>query len=710
MALARNVISVVIVAAVLAGLPTVSVGLAYVRRESATLPGLGAVESWKPRSTSVIRAADGTETGRFASEDRVVVPLSGIPPRLAQAFVSAEDRTFWTHKGIDPAAIVRAAVTDIRTRGTKRAVGASTIDQQVIKNLVNGGGATFHRKVREALLAIRLDREVGKPRVLEIYLNAVYLGEGAYGVGAASLAYFGKPVADLDLAGMALLAGLPKGPGNYDPARHPAAALGRRHYVLARMLADSAISAEEMSLADATPLPMPLRSSTGGGATSWFAEEARREVVSRFGAGALYGGGLTVETNEDPSLQKAAEASLRSGLVAYDRRHGWRGPLAHVDASIGAPALRSFPVPDGAGSWRLALVTASALDADVVFSDGTTATLAGTDLGWARQAGGGRAPRTASEILAVGDVVLTDTEDGRASLVQVPQVEGSLVAMESSSGKVLAVVGGFGAGTGGFDRAVQSRRQPGSTFKPFIYLTALEKGFGADSPVLDSPVSIDLGPASGVWEPGSDGDRGMGLLPLGRALELSRNFASVRLLYDLGLPAVENTVKAFGIYPALPNWAAALGALETTDLELTAAYAAMANGGTKVVPSFVQSARDPEGKELWPRDTPSAAPVAPAAALVALRSMLQGVARRGTAARALSALPFDIGGKTGTTNDNRDAWFVGFAGGLAVGVHIGFDLPRSLGAEETGGAAAAPVFGDFVRRAARLRPTLVPAR
>jgi penicillin-binding protein 1A len=708
---ARNLISAGVLALLASTAVGSSVGVAFVRREAQHLPGLTGVTNWHPRSTTVMLAADGSVLGRFATENRTVIPLAAIPPTLIQAFVSAEDKTFWTHKGIDPAAIARALITDIRYHGSRRRpIGASTIDQQVVKNLIVGDQTSLRRKIREALLAVKLDRELGKKKVMETYLNEVYLGSGAYGVAAASSAYFGKAPDRLDLAEMAFIAGMPKGPGNYDPVKHPDAALARRAYVLGRMTADGAVTPDQAAEAAREPLPTPARPSSGGPAEGWFSEAARRESSKLLGTSAVYGGGFTIRTSEDPVLQQEAEQSLRDGLTDYDRRHGWRGPLARLPAGTDliqsrswAPYLAAIKLPDGADGWSAAVVLSAGRDAIIGFADGGTITLPLSSLAWARPVTGpgmGAVPRRASDILSPGDIVMIDRSGGEPEMRQIPQAEGALVAIEAATGRVLAIAGGFSSTAGAFDRVTQSFRQPGSTFKPFIYLTALEKGYDGTSPLLDSPVSIDLGANSAAWEPASDGDRGMGLITLRKGLEMSRNFASVRLLYDLGLPAVEDTVKKFGLYPALPNFAAALGALDTSDLALTSAYATFANGGHKVDPTLLDEIDGPDGKPVWKRPSePSGGypQIADPVAVAHLRSILEGVVRHGTAARELAGINLPIAGKTGTTNDNRDAWFVGFTPSMAVGVHIGFDHPASLGPKEFGALAAAPVFGQFVQ-------------
>ena len=725
MRMVRRWISAFVLLAVLLAVPAVSVGIALVRREAAQLPDVAAMASRRPAQTSTLIASDGSVMGQFAEQNRTPVGLDGVPALVQQAFVSAEDRGFWRHDGVDPFAVARALVTNLRNRGSgRRPLGASTITQQLVKNVMTGDERSLRRKVREALLAVRLEREVGKRRVLEIYLNEIYLGQGAYGVAAASEVYFGKDLYALTLAEAAFLAVLPKGPSNYDPVRRPDAALARRAYVLGRMAEDGAVTRAQADAAQAEPLPRPAGKALGGPAEGYFAEEARREIVASLGASALYRGGLTVRTSMHPGMQALAEKSLRDGLVEYDRRHGWRGALGSIPpASLADPAawkraLISVDPPPGAGDWRLAAVLGfdRSGSASLGMEDGSAASLGAEGVRWARRAGArglGTVPRSPRDVLRSGDVVLvSESAPGRLELRQMPEVEGALVAMEVRTGRVLALAGGFSHERSSYDRAVQSVRQPGSTFKPFVYLTAFENGYDPTSPLLDSPIAIDPGGGAPRWRPGADGGAGWGLISARRALENSRNLASVRLLYDLGLEAVGNTARRFGIYDRTLSFSAALGSLEVNDLRLTAAYAMLANGGHRITPTLIDAVDGPGGAPVARRaETPmdESTRIADPVAVAQLVSVLEGVVRRGTGAASLAKIPLAIAGKTGTTNDNVDAWFVGFTPDIAVGVHVGFDDPEPLGGEEFGGRAAAPVFGAFVRGAALLRPPSAPS-
>jgi len=721
MGFVRRLLSAVFLLGLIAAVLAAAVGTALVKREASGLPSVSAVGDRRPALTSRIFAQDGSLLGEFAEQNRTAVPLDAVPPLVQQAFVSAEDRSFWRHQGIDPVAIVRATLSNLRNRHSgRRMIGASTITQQVVKNELVGDEQSMRRKLREALLAVHLEREIGKRRVLEIYLNGIYLGQGAYGVAAAADAYFGKPLSDLSLADAALLAAMPKGPANYDPVRRPDAALARRAYVLKRMAEDGAVSPEQAAAAQSEPLPRPSGHPLGGPADGYFAEEVRRQVIGTLGAPTLYRGGLTVRTSMDPQLQALAEKALREGLSEYDRRHGWSGPIGTLpsgtkfsDPASWRPALLDVEQPAGAEDWRTAAVLGFERSGSAVLGmpDGSVARMAADGMRWARRItarGLGPEPRSPRDALRQGDVVLVaETAPGQFGLRQIPQVDGALVAMEVRTGRVLAVAGGFSHERSSFDRAIQSVRQPGSAFKPFVYLTAFQNGWDPTSPVMDSPVSIDVGGGAPRWRPGADGGGGWGLITARRALENSRNLASVRLLYELGLDQVGETARRFGVYDSLPSFAAALGALEVSDLRLTAAYAMIANGGHRLTPTLIDSIVGPDGAVTARRaDAPmdESARIADPVAVAQLTSVLEGVVRRGTAAQSLGRIPLPIAGKTGTTNDNVDAWFVGFTPDIAVGVHIGFDRPEPLGPDEFGGRSAAPIFGEFIKGALALHP------
>lgn len=673
--------------------------LSLARREIPTLPDHGQLRTYVPALASEIRAGDGSLIARIADENRRFVPIATIPPLVAAAFISAEDRNFRRHHGVDVSALFRAAL--VKVRGGARQIGGSTITQQVVKNLLVGDERTFRRKIREAVVALRLERDVPKDRILEIYLNEVYLGSGAYGVAAAADAYFGKTLDRLDAGEAAMLAGMPKAPTAADPRRHPERARERRDYVLRRMAEDGAITQEAARAFAARPVAVIARRPVEDPRYGWFAAATRRALNERLGPSVVGRGGLEVRTTLDPFLQDKAEEVLRRNLVQIDRRSGWRGPEERLRPPFTAAAVPEEP--QGAEPWRSGVVVEAGRAARVLLRDGRTVEIAPEGFAWT-----GR--RTASAFLAPGDVVLVDAGT-RPALQQMPDVEGSMAVLDPRTGDVLAIVGGWSRARSEFDRASQARRQPGSSFKTFVYLAAVSIGFDGSSPVLDVPIAIDQGPGRDWWRPSSESrEGGMGLMPMRRALELSRNMASARLLNDVGLPTVEGMLRRLGFdLPSPMPMSAALGTVETTPLAMAAGYSAIANGGVAVRPRFVASVAS-GSKEVAPGSwsgTGERVVSEVDAAIVA--DELKGVVSRGTARSAFAGYPDLVGGKTGTTNDNKDAWFVAVAPNVVVATWIGRDDARPLPAGASGGHTAAPVAREFLDAVrSRLRPDPFP--
>jgi penicillin-binding protein 1A len=730
------------------------------RSIEADLPDHSWLAEYEPPQMSRIFAADSRLMAELAQERRVFVPLDAIPAHVQNAFISAEDQNFRTHVGVDPVAILRAAVQNLRDLATgRRPVGASTITQQVAKNMLVGADVSVLRKIREAILAIRLEQAMSKDRILEIYLNEIFLGAQAYGVAAAAQTYFNRDLSELTIAEAAYLAALPKGPANYHPLRQREAAIARRNWVIGRMLADGHITAEQAAEARAAPLTArifrrPDMVAVGG----HYTEEVRRELIARFGQEATTMGGLVVRTAMDPALQEAAERSLREGLMAYDRRRGgWRGPvaqnIAHGEAEWRAALAAQPRVPGTLPEWRLAVVREVAeRQARVSFleraADGTltprTLPLLIEDHAWARpvREGGvlGPAPRRLQDILSPGDVVLVEplaatpaqgrtvaARPERAVLRQVPEVEGAVVAMEPRSGRVLAMAGGWSLDRSWFNRATQAQRQPGSSFKPFVYFPALELGIPPNQLLLDDVVEIRQ-PGQAVWRPGNYSGQPQGWVTMRTAMERSLNLVTVRLAQEIGMDRVVDTARRFGVIDNMPPFLAmALGAGETTVIRQAAAYATFVNGGFRVTPTLIDSVQDRRGRVIFRGDTrrcdacgsgPEAGPpaladqrqrVADPIAAYQMVSLLQGAVQRGTGGRAGAGLTRPVAGKTGTTDDYRDNWFVGFTPELVVAVWVGYDEPRSLGTGETGGTNAAPIFNSVVRAALRDTPA-VPFR
>mgnify|MGYP005837329167 CR=1 FL=1 len=734
------------------------------------LPEYAALIDYQPPVMSRVYAGDSRLLAELATERRIFVPIDSIPKLVQDAFVSAEDQNFWTHPGVDVMAIARAAITNLQQMGQgRRPVGASTITQQVAKNMLLGNEVSIDRKLREAILAIRIEQAMPKERVLELYLNEIFLGSGAYGVGAAAMTYFGKALEELTPAEAAYLAALPKAPNNYNPFRFPEAAKGRRDWVLERMAQDGVIDRATAEAAKATPIEVRPGRFAERVPAEWFAEEVRRQLIARFGEEATTQGGLTVRTSLDPRLQEIADRALREGQIAYDRRRGgWRGAVARIElpaerlATGWTEALAALPrTPGMLPEWRQAVVLeVIAQAAKVGFLERPerpnlpprprTLSMPLAELAWARPALGdnrlGPAPRAATDVVSVGDVVLVEPLPAepavaaargrparaalpeRAGLRQTPQVEGALVALDPSTGRVLALSGGWSFERSWFNRATQAQRQPGSAFKPFVYLAALEQGFSPVQKVLDAPFVVDLGPGQGRWRPTNYTETEFGgPTPMRVGLEKSKNLMTIRLAERVGLENVADVARRFGVIDNLErNYSMALGAGETTVLRMAAGYAAFVNGGMRVDPTLIDSVQDRNGRVIFRADArpceacrdpaPGAVPPDPPdiraratdpASAYQMVSMLQGVIQRGTGGRANIGRP--AAGKTGTTNDWLDAWFVGFTPELVVAVWIGFDEPRPLGLardNETGGLIAAPIFGQFMREALADRPAL----
>lgn len=721
-------------------------GLYVLWRYGRDLPDYSQLADYRPPVMSRMHAGDGTLIAEFAHQRRLFVPIAAMPRRVIQAFLSAEDKTFYSHPGIDFAGILSASIRNIRNIGdNRRPVGASTITQQVAKNFLLTSEVSLVRKIKEVILAFRIEYAFSKDRILELYLNEIYLGLGSYGVAAAALNYFNKSLDELSLEETAYLAALPKAPNNYHPFRHRKAAQARRDWVLNRMVEDGIISQLDAIRGASQPLLMRQPNSTRILEASYFAEEVRRELLQRYGKDRLYEDGLSVRTTLEPALQAMADANLRAGLVAYDRRHGWRGPLGRIEVSEAMglenwmTALAKVPIPRAIGTWYMAVVLALDNDrARTGISNGVEGQILFKHLAWARawRKGETLGPRVRrpDEVLSVGDVVAVtavskeekDYQPGSYALEQIPAVNGALVAMDPHTGRVLAMAGGYSYRASQFNRATQALRQPGSAFKPVVYAAALENGFTPSSLVLDAPFVIDAGPGQGKWKPANYTKRFYGPSTLRLGIEKSRNLMTVRLANYIGMDVVVDYAKRFGVMrDMLPILPMALGAGETTLLRLTTAYAMLVNGGRRVAPALIDRIQDRRGRTVFRHDERTCegcisrgwhdqkVPVIPdpraqiiqRGTAYQVTSMLEGVVQRGTGVR-IKAVGKPLAGKTGTTNNSRDTWFMGFSPDLAVGVYIGFDNPRSLGRRETGSSVAVPVFRDFMAQALENQPAI----
>jgi len=698
------------------------------------LPDHKQLADYQPATLTRLYAADGKLLAEYAREKRVFVPVAAMPKRVIEAFVAAEDQRFFTHPGIDVIGVLRAVVSNVTNPG-KRPEGASGLTQQVAKNFLLTNQATLARKIREAILAFRIEETYSKERILELYLNEIYLGSGNYGVAQAALNYFDRSLGELTLSEIAYLAALPKAPNRYHIVRNEKEAYWRRDYVLNRMQEDGYITAAEAAAAKQDKLQYRRRSATEVATADFFAEEVRRNLMAAYGEKGLYEGGLTVSTTLDPAIQTVADNALRDGLIAYDRRHGWRGPYAKIpDMSVWeeefARIAQRRPLA-GPPSWQLAVV--SKVEAQQIQIVGLPNEGEGTvpfaEMNWARPTlqnqGVGANPRGPRDVVAVGDVIVVEKVEKPAganakpypprtyALRQVPNVEGGVVVMDTQTGRVLAMSGGWSYGRSQFNRAVQAARQPGSAFKPFVYLAAMDAGFTPASIVLDAPFVYDPGHGQPLWTPKNYGGDFLRPTTVRRGLELSRNLMTVRMAQQVGMKNVVNVAKEFGVTDNMGAYLPmAIGAGETTLLRMTMAYAMLANGALEITPSLVDRVQDRNGKTVYrhePRTCQGCGeakagtkPAAPElidgrkpfhdpAAVYQVVHMMQGVTVRGTAGR-LAALGRPIAGKTGTTNDAHDNWFLGSTPDITIGIYIGFDEPRSLGGQETGGGNAVPIY------------------
>ncbi len=682
------------------------------------LPDASDLADYRPATATRVYASDGTLIGEFSDERRIYVSFDQIPEPVVQAFLAAEDRNFFSHGGVDVSGLGRAMFKNVFNAATgRRLEGGSTITQQVAKNVLLNSETSINRKVKEAILANRLEATLTKPQILELYLNEIFLGYRSYGVAAAAYNYFGKSLDQLTPDEAAYLAALPKGPNNYHPKRHPGAAKGRRDWVLGEMEQSGFITEEQLVAARARPLvtqDAPRRAAYAD--ADYFVEEARRRAIARFGPEEVNRGGYYMRTTLDPDLQSAARDALMKGLENYDRRHGWRGPWGTTDFAEGwrETALKGLRPPERR-AWRAAAVESVSGNTVRVrtAADGATGTLLTADAAWAN----------ANRQLRRGDLIFVQPSGGQFALKQVPAVNGALVAIEPQSGRVLAMVGGYSYALSSFNRATQAERQPGSAFKPFVYATALEGDYTPASIVLDAPISFAGGRNGERWTPENYSREYYGPQSLRRGLELSRNVMTVRLAEAVGMQNVVDLSKKMGVSDTLqPNLSVSLGAGETTPYRLTAAYAAFVNGGRRVNPYLIEIVQDRDGETIFsadqrrcrecsrpfsgqesPRLEARGEQVIDPITAYQMSSMLEGVVQRGTAASA-RGLGRWIGGKTGTTNEYRSAWFVGFSSDIVVGVFIGFDDNRPLGSGETGATGPVPVFTEFMQTALRKRP------
>ena len=709
------------------------------------LPSYDQLAQYTPPTISRIYSGEGRIIDEFAQERRIFAPIEEIPDIVKQAFISAEDKNFYTHHGFDARGMAAAALTAIESGGHDLR-GASTITQQVMKNFLLSGDRTGERKIKELILATRIERTLTKDKILELYLNEIFLGQNSYGVAAAAQTYFNKTLADLTPGEAAVLAAMPQAPSEYHPVRAKERVTERRNYVLREMMQNGYIDQATMAAEAAKPLlsvqngdypafreALPPR--------DYFTDEIRRQLSGSFGEDEFFGGGLTIRATIDPTMQVEAAAALRRGLEKFDRGLGiWRGTGLTLpgdvlgDEALWGPALAAVEVSRDVAGWYPAVVlevgdTSARIGIEGVADDEDGHFIPADDVTWARKrlADGtlAKKAKVAGDLVSVGDVVLvravTNDEDGsfvRWSLRQVPEIQGGFMAMDVNTGRVIAMQGGFSYQDSVFNRATPATRQPGSSFKPFVYAAALDSGYNPATIVIDAPIEVDT--PEGLWKPKNASEKYYGPAPLRTGIEQSRNLMTVRLAQEIGMETVAVYAERFGVYdPMNPYLANALGSQETTLFKMVAAYAMFANGGERVEPTLVDRVQDRWGKTVYRHDTRTCedctVPSLPAGeaprissdrervmdAITAyqLTSMMQGVIQRGTGRGISVGVP--IAGKTGTTNDAKDVWFIGFSSTIVAGCYIGYDTPRTLGSGASGGGMCGPVFQSFMTEAVK---------
>jgi len=659
---------------------------------STDLPQVDQLEHYRPSAVTELYDSRGRVIGTFALQRRVIASYDDYPEVLRNALVSIEDKDFYTHSGINFWRIAGAAYRDIESGG--KVQGASTLTMQLARNLFLSPDRSFHRKIQEALLAIQMERRLTKPQIFTLYANQIFLGHGAYGFEAASEYYFSKPARQLRLEEAALLAGLPKAPQYYSPITHPDRAQKRRNLVINAMLEDGKITAAQASEAKAKPVLLNVQRDPNSLAPN-FVEEIRRYLETRYGSDQVHEGGLRVYTSLDMDWQKAANRAVLDGLAAYERRHKWRGNLVNIVAQ--GQSLDRYQDPDWdqepeANGYVHALVTAVSPTAAQIRLGDRTATLAPNDIAWTQ--------RKLPALLVAGDIVyvkllsLDGTRHASVSLEQDSGAQGALVAIDNATGEIKAMVGGRDFNLSKFNRATQALRQVGSSFKPYVYTAVIDQGGSPDDTILDAPITFTT--PSGPYVPHNYDDKFEGVITLRRALAQSRNIPALKLADRIGIKTVIDYAHRFGVTATIPPYLpVALGSAEITLLEQTSAFSVFPNDGVRLAPRYIRKVTDYDGRVLE-EDYPDIKDVVSARTARVMTSMLREVVLHGTAVAA-SRMPYPLGGKTGTTNDFTDAWFVGFSPTLTCGVWIGYDEKKSLGAKESGGHAALPIWMDFMK-------------
>ena len=680
------------------------------------LPDYKFLKSYKPPVSSKVYAGEGQLVSDFSKEKRIFVPYNAVPPKVINSFLSAEDKNFFSHPGVDAKGVIRATINNIsNVIYSKRLEGASTITQQVAKNFLLSNEVSINRKIKEAILAFRIERALSKKRILELYLNQIYLGQGAYGIASASLEYFNKPISELNYAEAALLAALPKAPSKYNPYKNPELAKFRRNLVLKNLLDNNYLKNEDYIKLINTKIELKKRKKIFLEDTSYYVEDIRKYVVDKFGFEKVYKKGLNIKTPLNLELQKIATVSLRKGLERYDRRKGWRGPLTNKkNLDDWNNDLEKYKLEKSIG-WQLAIINkVNKFNTLIKTIEDEAGVIDYENISWTK--------KEFDELFKKGDVIyVKKIKNDKYELKQLPKVNGGIVVMDPFTGRVYALSGGFSFKKSEFNRASQALRQPGSAFKPFIYALALENNFSPNTLILDAPLVLEQGSDLKMWKPENYGKKFYGPSTLRMGLEKSRNLMTVRIAQEIGVDKIVNFTKQLGIYENPQELLSiSLGSAETTLLKLTSAYCSFVNGGKKINPILIDRIQDSEGVTFFNTETRSCKDcdqisylsesipkisdnfyqvISPQSAYQ-VTSMLEGVIKRGTGKR-LRDLNLDIAGKTGTTNKNTDTWFVGFTSKLVIGAYVGMDEPKSLGRYETGAKTAMPIFKDFVKKAVK---------
>ena len=680
------------------------------------LPDYKFLKNYKPSVSSKLYSGGGELVSDFSSEKRIFVPYNTIPKKVIHAFLSAEDKNFFSHPGVDARGIIRAVFRNISNIiYEKRLEGASTITQQVAKNFLLSNEVSLNRKIKEAILAFRIERALSKERILELYLNQIYLGQGAYGIASASLGYFDKPISKLDYAEASLLAALPKAPSKYNPFKNIDLAKRRRDLVIKNLYDNSYIGYKKYKKLLNTKITLKKRKKIYLEDARYYVEDVRKFIVEKYGFDKVYKQGFNIKTPINLKIQTIATQSLRDGLIQYDKRKGWRGPLLNKkDTNNWNNDLKKYHLEKSIG-WNLAIIKKiNKFFVEIETDQKIAGKIEYQDVSWTK--------KELDKLFKVGDVVYVNKiKDNIFSLKQLPKANGGIVVMDPFTGRVIAMSGGFSFKRSEFNRATQAARQPGSAFKPFIYALALENNFTPSTLILDAPIVLDQGEDLKKWKPENYGKKFYGPSTLRTGLEKSRNLMTVRIALELGLKKITTFSKQLKIYENPEElMSISLGSAETTLLKLTTAYCSFINGGKLIEPIFVDRIQDSEGNTIYnsekrvckkcneisflgeeiPKITDNFPQIFSAETAYQVTSMLEGAVQRGTG-RKLKDLNLDLAGKTGTTDENNDAWFVGFTSNLVVGVYVGFDEPKSLGRYETGSKTALPIFKAFIKNAVK---------